>query len=89
MPGFQPMPHEFLTMAELAVRLAQAAIVQDPARTGSYVALGDVYASSGQADYARAYYNAALDIDPADAAARKALSDLNREHPETTARNSK
>src|SRR6185312_3266585 len=27
---------------ELAVRLAQAAIVQDPARTGSYVALGDV-----------------------------------------------
>src|SRR5581483_3952551 len=37
---------------ELAVRLAQAAIVQDPARTGSYVALGDVYASSGQPDYA-------------------------------------
>ena len=74
---------------ELAVRLAQAAIVQDPARTGSYVALGDVYASSGEPDYARSYYGAALDIDPADAAAQKALSDLNRDHPETTARNSK
>jgi tetratricopeptide (TPR) repeat protein len=74
---------------ELAVRLAQAAIVQDPARTGSYVALGDVYASAGQPDYARSYYDAALDIDPADTAAQKALSDLNRDHPETTARNSK
>jgi Tfp pilus assembly protein PilF len=74
---------------ELAVRLAQSAIVQDPARTGSYVALGDVYASSGQPDYARSYYDAALEIDPADAAAQKALSDLNRDHPEATARNSK
>src|ERR1700753_2169476 len=64
---------------ELAVRLAQAAIVQDPARTGSYVALGDVYASSNQPDYARSYYDAALDIDPADTVAKKALSDLNRD----------
>ena len=74
---------------ELALRLAQAAIVADPARPGSYVVLGDIYAGSGQPDYARSYYGAALDIDPADAAAQKALSDLNRDHPETTARNSK
>ena len=29
---------------ELAVRLAQSAIVADPARPASYVALGDIYA---------------------------------------------
>ena len=66
---------------ELAVRLAQAAIVQDPARTGSYVALGNVYASAGQPDYARSFYAAALGIDPGDAGAQKALSDLDRDHP--------
>lgn len=71
---------------ERAVRLAQAAIVRDPARTSSYVALGDIYASAGQADYARSFYQAALDIEPSDAGAQKALSDLNRDHPETTAR---
>ncbi len=71
---------------ELAVRLAQAAIVQDPARISSYVALGDVYATAGQPDYARSSYDAALDIDPTDAGAKKALADLNRDHPETTAR---
>ena len=71
------------------MRLAQAAIVADPARTGSYVALGDIYAAAGQPDYARSYYDAALDIDPADAAAQKALSRrCNRDHPETTARSS-
>lgn len=71
---------------ELAVRLAQSAIVADPARPTSYVALGEIYAETGQAEYARSYYDAALGIDPADPSALKALSDLDRTHPEHTAR---
>ena len=71
---------------ELAVRLAQAAIVADPARPRSYVALGDIYAEAGQPDYARSFYDQALGIDPADADALKALTTLNHDHPEHTAR---
>ena len=71
---------------ELAVRLAQSAIVADPARTSSYVALGDIYAEAGQADYARSFYDEALGIDPAEPNALKALATLNRDHPENTAR---
>jgi Flp pilus assembly protein TadD len=71
---------------ELAVRLAQSAIVADPARPTSYVALGDIYAQAGQADYARSFYDEALGIDPADQNALKALAVLNRDHPENTAR---
>ncbi len=78
---------------ELALRLTQSAIVADPARPTSYVALGDIYAQAGQADYARSYYDAALGIDPADAGALKAEAELDSGHPqdlaETTARNSK
>ena len=61
---------------DLAVRLAQSAIVADPARPGSYVALGDIYAQAGQPDYARNFYDAALGIDPIDASALKALAAL-------------
>jgi Tfp pilus assembly protein PilF len=61
---------------ELALRLAQSAIVADPARPGSYVALGDIYAETGQPDYARNFYDAALGIDPSQADALKALSSL-------------
>ena len=61
---------------DLALRLAQSAIVADPARTGSYVALGDIYAQAGQPDYARNFYDAALGIDPIDPAALKALAAL-------------
>jgi Flp pilus assembly protein TadD len=61
---------------ELAVRLAQSAIVAAPARTAPYDALGDLYAAQGDGDFARFYYNEALSIDPADAAATKALSAL-------------
>jgi Flp pilus assembly protein TadD len=61
---------------ELALRLAQSAIVADPARPGSYVALGDIYAEAGQADFARGFYDAALGIDPAEPDALKALSAL-------------
>ena len=71
---------------DLAVRLAQAAIVQNPALASSYVALGNIYATAGQPEFARNFYDAALGIDPTDAGAQKALSDLNRDHPETTAR---
>jgi tetratricopeptide (TPR) repeat protein len=62
--------------AELALRLAQSAIVADPARPGSYVALGDLYAAAGQGEFARSYYDAALDIDPADTAAKAAVASL-------------
>jgi cytochrome c-type biogenesis protein CcmH/NrfG len=66
---------------ELALRLAQSAIVADPARPGSYVALGDIYAETGQADYARNFYDAALGIDPSEPNALKGLSAL--EHGST------
>jgi Flp pilus assembly protein TadD len=59
-----------------ALRLAQSAIVADPARTSSYVALGDIYAQAGQSDFARNFYDAALGIDPIDPGALKALSML-------------
>jgi Flp pilus assembly protein TadD len=71
---------------ELAVRLAQAAIVADPARPATYVALGDIYAQAGQPDYARSFYDEALGIDPAEPNALKALAALDRDHPEHTAR---
>src|SRR5207253_8020572 len=71
---------------ELALRLAQSAIVADPARPTSYVALGDIYAEAGQPDFARNFYDAALGIDPAEPSALKARSALDRSHPETTAR---
>lgn len=69
---------------DLALRLAQSAIVQDPARPGSYVALGDVYAAMGQAEFARSYYDAALAIEPTDVDAKKAVAALEN-HTATTA----
>jgi Tfp pilus assembly protein PilF len=71
--------------AELAVRLAQSAIVADPARPGSYVALGDLYAAAGQGEFARSYYDAALQIEPADADAQRAIAALG--NAKTTAAN--
>ena len=62
--------------AEKALRLAQAAIVADPAYPASYVALGDLYARQGQPEYARSYYDLALAIDPQDASALKAIAAL-------------
>lgn len=63
---------------ELALRLAQSAIVADPARAASYVALGDLYAKAGQGAFARFYYNEALTIDPAQAAALKAITVMDK-----------
>ena len=63
---------------ELAVRLAQSAIVANPALPAAYNALGDLYAADGDADYARFYYQGALTIDPTDADATKAIAALER-----------
>ena len=64
--------------SELAVRLAQSAIVADPDRPETYVTLGDMYTAQDQPDFARSYYNEALSIDPADAGALQALAALDR-----------
>jgi tetratricopeptide (TPR) repeat protein len=64
---------------DLAVRLAQAAIVADPARPATYNALGDLYAADGDGDYARFYYHEALNIDPTDADATRAMAALDRD----------
>ncbi len=61
---------------ELAVRLAQSAIVANPALPAAYNALGDLYAADGDAEYARFYYRGALTIDPTDAEATKAMTAL-------------
>lgn len=63
---------------ELAVRLAQSAIVANPALPAAYNALGDLYAADGDGDYARFYYRGALTIDPTDADATKAMAALER-----------
>ena len=57
--------------ADLAFRLAQAAIVADPAKPATYDLLADIYAGAGQGDYARFYYGEALGIDPSDPAATR------------------
>ena len=71
--------------ADLALRLAQAAIVAAPARPATYVALGDVYAAQGQPEAARSYYNEALSIDPADDAALKAMAALDHDNSQRSA----
>ena len=63
---------------DLAVRLAQSAIVANPALPAAYNALGDLYAADGDADFARFYYRGALIIDPTDADATKAMAALER-----------
>jgi len=65
--------------SDLALRLAQAAIVADPAKPATYDLLGDLYAGVGQGDYASFYYSEALGIDPSDAAATRATAQLNRD----------
>lgn len=60
----------------LALRLAQAAIVADPARPAAYDLLADLYAGDGDGDFARFYYGEALGIDPSDAGATKGTAEL-------------
>jgi Flp pilus assembly protein TadD len=71
---------------ELALRLAQSAIVADPARPTSYVVLGNIYAEAGQPEYARSYYDAALGIDPVEPTALKGLSALDQRSTVNAAR---
>src|SRR5690349_9197357 len=66
---------------DLAYRMAQAAIVADPARPATYDLLADLYSQDGEADFARFYYNEALSIDPNDPGAVKAMAQL--DHPGT------
>lgn len=66
---------------DLALRLAQSAIVAAPARPVTYTTLGEIYAADGDADFARFYYRQALQIDPVDAEATHAMAAL--DHGET------
>ena len=63
---------------DLALRLAQSAIVAAPSRPATYTTLGDLYAANGDADFARFYYRQALQIDPVDADATRAMAMLDR-----------
>ena len=87
-PDPQPDPVTLIAQAhdaqgrgetELALRLAQAAIVANPALPAAYDALGDVYAASQQPEAARSYYGEALSIDPGDGLALKGMAAL--DHP--------
>ena len=64
--------------SDLALRLAQAAIVADPAKPATYDLLADLYAGAGQSDYAGFYYGEALGIDPSDPAAARGTAELAR-----------
>src|SRR5690348_311906 len=70
---------------DLALRLAQAAIVADPAKPQTYDFLGDLYAAEGQSDFAGFYYAEALSIDPSDAAAVKGTAELARNNNQRAA----
>ena len=71
--------------AELAQRLAQSAVVADPADPAAYIGLGDIYARQGLNDFARNSYEKALDIDPQQAAALKAIAALDKDAKPDTA----
>jgi cytochrome c-type biogenesis protein CcmH/NrfG len=60
--------------ADTAIRLAQSAIVADPARASSYAALGDLYVRENQMGFAAYYYGEALTIDPLQPDALKGLA---------------
>lgn len=69
---------------QLALLLAQSAIVADPADPASYIGLGDIYAHAGDAEFARNSYEKALDIDPQQPVALKAIAALGKsEKPDT------
>jgi tetratricopeptide (TPR) repeat protein len=72
---------------ELAVRLAQSAIVVSPNRSDTYDALADLYNAQHQPDYALSYYNEALSIDPADTVALKAIAGLDHSGSDQRAAN--
>ena len=57
-----------------ALGLAQSAIVADPARASTYTALGDLYLAQNQTDFARFYFNEALDVDPQERGAAQGIA---------------
>jgi cytochrome c-type biogenesis protein CcmH/NrfG len=61
-----------------AILYIQAAMVADPARASTYVALGDFYARAHQTDIAGQYYDEALKLDPSNSAAKKGLAQVDR-----------
>jgi Tfp pilus assembly protein PilF len=71
--------------SDLALRLAQAAIVADPARPSSYDALADLYLALSQPEAARSYYGEALSIDPNDDGAMRGMSALDHGAPQQAA----
>lgn len=64
---------------DAASRLVQSAIVADPKRASTYVALADLYMRAGHPDYATFYYAEALQIDPQDKQAELGLATADRE----------
>lgn len=71
---------------ELAIRLAQSAIVAAPAHTAPYDTLAALYATQGDTQFARFYYDEALSIDPTDSRATKALSALKQDDGQRAAK---
>jgi Tfp pilus assembly protein PilF len=61
-----------------AIMLMQSAMVADPARAETYVALGDLYRRAHEDDFARHYYDEALIVDPQADAATRGLSVIGR-----------
>jgi Flp pilus assembly protein TadD len=70
---------------ELAVRMAQSAIVADPADPAAYIGLANIYARQGHDEFAHSYYDKALAIDPSNAAALKAVAALDKKSKSDTA----
>jgi Tfp pilus assembly protein PilF len=61
-----------------AIMLMQSAMVADPARVDTYVALGDLYRRAHEDDFASHFYNEALTLDPQADAASRGLSVIGR-----------
>jgi cytochrome c-type biogenesis protein CcmH/NrfG len=70
---------------DTAIRLAQAAIVADPARAASYAALGDLYARDKEGSFATYYFDEALSIDPTLPEAIKGLAQVEGAQKEAAA----
>lgn len=61
-----------------AILYIQSALVADPGRASTYAALGDFYVRARQSDLAMQYYDQALDINPAEPAAKRGMAQLAR-----------
>jgi Tfp pilus assembly protein PilF len=68
-----------------AIILMQAAVVADPAKASSYVALADLYARLREPAFAHKYYDEALGIDPTLQTAKTGLAKVEHERAVATA----